>query len=79
MIGLNTAFSAVGDNGGDVVLIANAPDGQVTHYLMGNFGKTISGKLKLLAKVPQNVNHVIIYTEYPDVAGRGYIEESFCL
>lgn len=76
MIGLNTAFSAVGDKDGDVVLIANAPDGQVTHYLMGNFGKTTSGKLKLPAKVPQNVNHVIIYSEYPDVAGRGYIEES---
>ena len=76
MIGLNTAFSAVGDNGGDIVLIANAPGGQVTHYLMGDFGKTTGGKLKLLAKVPKNVNHVIIYTEYPDVAGRGYIEAS---
>ncbi len=76
MIGLNTAFSALSDKGGDIVLIANAPDGQVTHYLMGNFGKTTSGKLKLLAKVPQNVNHVIIYSEYPDVAGRGYIEAS---
>jgi hypothetical protein len=76
MIGLNIAFSAVSDKGGDIVLIANAPDGQVTHYLMGNFGKTTSGKLKLQAKVPQNVNHVIIYAEYPDVAGRGYIEAS---
>jgi len=76
LVGLNTAFSAVGDNGGDVVLIANAPGGQVTHYLMSDFGKTTSGKLKLLAKVPQNVNHVIIYTEYPDIAGRGNIEES---
>jgi nickel-dependent lactate racemase len=76
MIGLNTAFSAVGDNGGDVVLIANAPGGQVTHYLMSDFGKTTSGKLKLLAKIPQNVNHVIIYTEYSDIAGRGNIEES---
>ena len=76
LVGLNTAFSAVGDNGGDIVLIANAPGGQVTHYLMSDFGKTTSGKLKLLAKVPQNVNHVIIYTEYPDIAGRGNIEES---
>jgi nickel-dependent lactate racemase len=76
LVGLNTAFSAVGDNGGDVVLIANAPGGQVTHYLLGDFGKTTSGKLKSLAKVPGNVNHVIIYTEYPDIAGRGNIEKS---
>jgi nickel-dependent lactate racemase len=76
MVGLNTAFSAMGDNGGDIVLIANAPGGQVTHYLMGDFGKTTSGKLKLLAKVPGNVNHVIIYTEYPDIAGRGNIGRS---
>jgi len=74
--GLHTAFSAVNDKGGDIVLIANAPDGQVIHYLMGNFGKTTSGKLKLQAKIPQKVNHMIIYTEYPDVTGRGYIEES---
>jgi len=76
MIGLHTAFGAVSDKGGDIVLIANAPDGQVTHYLMGNFGKTTGGKLKLQAKIPPKVNHVIIYTEYPDVAGRGYIEAS---
>ena len=76
MIGLNTAFSAISPKGGDVVLIANAPDGQVTHYLMGPFGKTIGGKLKLQARLPQYVNHLIIYSEYPDLAGRGYIEAS---
>lgn len=76
LVGLNTAFSAVGDNDGDVVLIANAPGGQVTHYLMSDFGKTTSAKLKSLARVPENVNHVIIYTEYSDIAGRGNIEES---
>ena len=75
MIGLNTAFSAISPKGGDIVLIANAPDGQVTHYLMGSFGKTTSGKLKLQVKIPQYVNHLIIYSEYPDVAGRGYIEQ----
>jgi len=76
MVGLNTAFSAISDKGGDVVLIANAPDGQVTHYLMGSFGKTTSGKLKLQVKIPQYVNHLIIYSEYPDIAGRGYVEAS---
>ncbi len=76
LIGLDTAFSAISPQGGDVVLMANAPDGQVTHYLMGPFGKTTAGALRLQARIPRHVNHVIIYSEYPDVAGRGYIEES---
>ena len=76
MIGLSTAFSAISPKGGGVVLIANAPDGQVTHYLLGSFGKTIGGNLWSPAKIPQYVNHLIIYSEYPDLAGRGYVEES---
>jgi len=76
MIGLNTAFGVVGPEGGDVVLIANAPDGQVTHYLLGTFGKTTRGNIALAARIPQHVNHVIVYSEYPDIAGRAYIEES---
>ena len=76
MLGLDAAFSAIGAEGGDVVLIANAPDGQVTHYLMGPFGRTTGGKLHLRARIPRRVNHVIFYTEYPEAAGRGYFEES---
>ena len=76
MVGLGTAFSAISPDVGDIVLIANAPDGQVTHYLMGWFGNTTSTALRVEARVPQYVNHVIIYSEYPDVTGRRYIEES---
>ncbi|MFC1989176.1 lactate racemase domain-containing protein [Chloroflexota bacterium] len=76
LIGLAIAFSATGSEGGDIVLIANAPDGQVTHYLLGAFGKTIAGALRLQIGIPKRVNHVIIYSEYPDLAGEGYIEDS---
>ncbi|MFC1932047.1 lactate racemase domain-containing protein [Chloroflexota bacterium] len=76
MIGLGAAFSSVSLEGGDVVLIANAPDGHVTHYLLGTFGRTTAGPQRSQARIPQHVNHVIIYSEYPDLAGRGYIEES---
>ncbi len=76
MVGLNTAFSAVKDDGGDVVLIANAPDGQVTHYLLGTFGKTTRGNIDMIIKIPERIRHVIIYSEYPDIAGRAYIEKS---
>ena len=45
IIGLHTAFTAVDPvKGGDVVLIMNAPDGQVIHYLMGTFGKRTAGR-----------------------------------
>jgi nickel-dependent lactate racemase len=76
MIGLFTAFKVIKPEGGDVVLVSNAPDGQVTHYLLGTFGKRTRGNIELEAKIPENVNHVIIYDEYPDLAGRAYIEKS---
>jgi nickel-dependent lactate racemase len=76
LLGLDTAFNALNGRNGDVVLIANAPDGQVTHYLMGPFGQTSAGALRLQVRIPQNINHAIIYSEYPDLAGRSYVEES---
>jgi nickel-dependent lactate racemase len=76
MIGLDTAFNALNNRSGDVVMIANAPDGQVTHYLMGPFGHTSAGALRVQVRIPHHVNHVIIYSEYPDLAGRSYVEES---
>jgi len=76
MIGLGTGFRTISPEGGDVVLIANAPDGQVTHYLLGIFGRTTAIPMRSQSRIPQHVNHVIVYSEYPDVTGRGYIEES---
>lgn len=73
--GLSVAFSSV-KPGGDVVLIANAPEGQATHYLMGPFGNTIAGKLKLQKKVPTNVNRLIFFNQYPDLAARHYLEDT---
>jgi len=63
-------------SGGDVVLIANAPEGQATHYLMGPFGNSIGGQLRLRMKTPDNVNHLIVYNEYPEIASRNYLEET---
>jgi len=65
IIGLGIAYPAVNTKGGDVVLIGNAPEGQVTHYLIGPFGKTTWAKQPWRSKVPQHVNHLIVYNEYP--------------
>ncbi len=74
--GLLVAFPSVKQSGGDIVLIANAPEGQMTHYLMGPFGNEIGGKLQLRMKPPANVNRLIIFSEYPELASRNYLEDT---
>jgi nickel-dependent lactate racemase len=74
--GLQVSFPAVKGSGGDVVLIANAPEGQITHYLMGPFGNSIGGQLQLRMKVPANVNRLIVYTEYPELSSLYYLEDT---
>jgi len=60
------------ESGGDLVLIANAPEGQVTHYLAGSFGTVRGGRLWVpRTGLPSNVNRIIVYTEYIDRAGVG--------
>jgi len=73
---LSTAVS-LSEKGGDFVLICNAIQGQVVHYLVGPWGKTIQGRMELFPlPVPPHVNHLILYTEYPDIASHGYLEKS---
>ncbi len=71
--GLLAAWPSLKQSGGDVVLIANAPDGQTTHYLMGPFGNNTGGKLQLRMPVPENAEKVIIFSEYPEHAARHYL------
>jgi nickel-dependent lactate racemase len=74
--GLMIAFPSVKTEGGDVVLIANAPDGQMSHYLMGPWGNYIGGKLRLRMKPPENVNRLIVFSEYPELASLNYLEDA---
>lgn len=73
--GLMVAFPSVKPSGGDVVLVANAPDGQMTHYLMGPWGNDIGGRLQLRIPVPAHVERLIVFSEYPELAGRYYLAE----
>jgi nickel-dependent lactate racemase len=75
-LGLNIAYTAVSRNGGDIVLIANEPAGQVVHYLLGPFGENSFGPEHQSPMVPGHVKRVIIYTEYPDLVGRGWFAKS---
>jgi hypothetical protein len=61
--------ASVSRSGGDLVIIANAPEGQVVHYLSGPWGRTLWGRQPLLFPIPAYVNHLILFTEYPDICG----------
>jgi len=50
--------------GGTIVLIANAPDGQVTHYLYGKFGRLCGGTLYSGHKHCARAGKFIIYSQY---------------
>jgi len=69
-IGLPITYPAVKSEGGDIVIIGNHPEGQVTHYLLGPFGESIWGPLRKERKIPSQVRRLIVYTEYPDLASR---------
>jgi lactate racemase len=65
MISLPAGIPLISQKGGDLVVIANAPEGQVTHYLAGVFGKNTYACQYGLCAIPDYVKHVIIYSEYP--------------
>ncbi|MDD5127549.1 MAG: lactate racemase domain-containing protein [Dehalococcoidales bacterium] len=74
-LGTIIAFPAV-RRGGDVVQIANTPGGQVTHYLSGSFGRSTWANIPSPVPVPEHVGHFIVFTEYPDLAGRDWFGKS---
>jgi hypothetical protein len=62
--------SLLGDDGGDLVVIANAPDGQVTHYIMRSFGKEVGGRLwRPPSRLPRRVRRLIVFSPYIEKAG----------
>jgi len=62
-----SAQPAVTSKGGDAVIITNSPPGQVVHYLLDRFGKTIGGKVHRMYPMPPHINNLIIYSEYPEL------------
>jgi lactate racemase len=75
-VGLRLAFPSVKAEGGDVVLICNTPMGQSHHYILGPCGNIINSMRSIKSSIPPNINRLIVFTEYPDIAGLGYIENS---
>jgi len=66
--------ASLSQKGGSLVIISNAPEGQVVHYLGGVWGRKTAGKKKIRFSLPPNAHRAIVYTEYPDIVGLGFIE-----
>jgi nickel-dependent lactate racemase len=60
--------------GGSFVLTCNSPEGQVVHYLGGVWGRATAGRRKIRIPLSANTSRVIMFTEYPDISGLGFIE-----
>jgi nickel-dependent lactate racemase len=75
MISLAAAIPLVCTCGGDIVIIANAPEGQVTHYIAGKFGKTTFASHYSPCAIPEYVNRVIVYNEYPNPGSTWFKED----
>ncbi|MBI2906428.1 MAG: DUF2088 domain-containing protein [Chloroflexi bacterium] len=72
MAALRLGAMFVKKEGGAMVLIANTPSGQVTHYLTGPFGKNLGGKLWASRELPANIRKFIALSSYTDRASAGY-------
>ena len=51
---------------GVIVLVVDAPEGQVTHYLMRSFGKDYGGECYMRRGAPPQTLKVIVCSGYPD-------------
>jgi lactate racemase len=70
--GAGIGFSSLKTSGGDLVLIANAPGGHVSHYLFGTWGSVANNDFRLVIQLPPQVERLIIFNEYPDLTALGY-------
>ncbi|MCX8116745.1 MAG: lactate racemase domain-containing protein, partial [Desulfobacterota bacterium] len=54
------------EEGGDLVIIANEPAGQMVHYLFGEFGRCGEGGMKLPQPMSKKVRRMIVLSPFRD-------------
>lgn len=67
-IGVLTTMDLLKDSGGEVVLVMEVPEGHVTHYLMGTFGRHVQSPMPLKVVMPEKVRELFVLTPYPEEA-----------
>ena len=66
--GTITGFPSLKATGGDLVLISNAPEGHVGHYLLGSWGTVRPGDFRLVVQLPPQAERLIVFNEYKDLS-----------
>ena len=59
-IGIVLGAMALENITGTLVIIANSPEGQVVHYLLGRFGRSYGGRQYPVGSVPPSINLIIM-------------------
>ncbi len=62
------------ENGGDLVLVVNTPEGLITHYLTGRWGNNMGGRYwRPRSRTLPRVNRFILLTQYIERAATAHI------
>ncbi len=68
------------EEGGDLVIIANEPAGQMVHYLFGEFGRCGEGEgMKLPQPLSNKVRRMIVLSPFKDQVGACFFGQIPCL
>jgi len=71
---VNTGNDLLKKEGGDLVITANIPEGQICHYLVRSFGKNMGGQLwGKRTKLPSRTKRMIALGPYLDPAGLDWV------
>ena len=77
-LALPIASSLLSQKGGDIVLIAVTPEGQINHYLERSFGKKFGGRSwqitrNLSKNLLRNIRRLTVMTPYSDKVGGDWV------
>ena len=71
---VSTGNNLLKKEGGDLVITANIPEGQICHYLVRSFGKNMGGQLwGKRTKLPSRAKRMIALGPYIDPAGLDWV------
>ena len=73
-IAVETGRKLLKEEGGDLIITCNIPEGQICHYLARSFGKTFGGRLYgVRTTLPERVKRMIVLGPYMDRVGLDWL------
>ena len=73
-IATSMALISTKESGGDIVIVNATPSGQVTHYLMGYFGKETRGRIRGHATDRRPWGKTILFSPYPEYTAKLHLD-----